>query len=246
MFVLYNLLLLLASPVILLVLLAKKRCRPGLRQRLGWLPRDLVESRDGRPTIWVHAVSLGETTAVVPLVQQLKIRYPAARVFVSTVTETGKETVLRRLAGQAEHLYFPLDFRWSVRSALRAVRPNLIVVVETEFWPNFLREASHRRIAIILVNGRLSSDSFAVYRRIRPFFRRVLAAFTLCAMQTDRDVERMIQLGVEPQRPARTGNLQHDQVAAPEPATARLTSTHTLGSTGGEAVLVAGSTHPAA
>src|SRR2546427_249139 len=107
MFVLYNLLLLLASPVILAVLLAKKRCRPGLRQRLGWLPRDLDKSRDGRPTIWVHAVSLGETTAVVPLVQQLKTRYPAARGFVSTVTETGKETGLRRLAGQAGHLYFP-------------------------------------------------------------------------------------------------------------------------------------------
>src|SRR3989441_6030990 len=139
MFALYNLLLLLASPVIVLGVLAKKRCRPGVRQRLGWLPRDLVESRDGRPTIWVHAVSLGETTAVVPLVQQLKIRYPAARLFVSTVTETGKETVLRRLAGPAGHLSFPLDFRWSVPSALRAVRPHLIVVVETEFWPNFLR-----------------------------------------------------------------------------------------------------------
>src|SRR5256884_4933038 len=244
MFVLYNLLLLLASPVIFAILLAKKRCRPGLRQRLGWLPRGLVESRDGRPTIWVHAVSMGETTAVVSLVQQLKTRYPAVRVFVSTVTETGKETVLRRLAGQAEHLYFPLDFRWSVRSALRAVRPHLIVVVETEFWPNFLREASARRIPVILVNGRLSPDSLAGYRRIRPFFRRVLAAFTLCAMQTDRDVERMIQLGVEPQRVVRTGNLKYDQVAASVAATAGLISRHTLKLTGGEELFVAGSTHP--
>src|SRR5438309_9636047 len=130
MFILYNLLLLLASPVILLTLLAKKRCRPGLRQRLGWLPRDLVESRDGRPTIWVHAVSMGEATAVVSLVQQLKTRYPAVRVFVSTVTETGKETVLRRLAGQAAHLDFPLRFRCPGVSALLAVRPNLLVVVD--------------------------------------------------------------------------------------------------------------------
>src|SRR5438128_3683471 len=244
MFVLYNLLLLLASPVILAVLLAKKRCRPGLRQRLGWLPRDLDKSRDGRPTIWVHAVSLGETTAVVPLVQQLKTRYPAARVFVSTVTETGKETVLRRLAGQAEHLYFPLDFRWSVRSALRAVRPHLIVVVETEFWPNFLREASARRIPVILVNGRLSTDSFAGYRRLRPFFRRVLAAFTLCAMQTDRDVERVIQLGVEPKRVVRTGNLKYDQVAASAQATAGLLSRQDLKLTGDEELFVAGRTHP--
>src|SRR2546430_9371614 len=146
MFVLYNILLLFASPAILATLLAKKRCRPGLRQRMGWLPRDLVESREERPTIWVHAVSMGEATAVVPLVQQLKTRYPAARVLVSTITETGKETVLRRLSGQAAHLYFPLDFRWSVRSALRAVHPHLIVVVETEFWPNFLRGASAPRV----------------------------------------------------------------------------------------------------
>src|SRR5438445_616057 len=194
MFAVYNLLLLLASPVILLILLAKKRCRPGLRQRLGWMPQDLVESRDGRPTIWVHAVSMGEATAVVLLVQQLTTPYPAARVLVSTVTETGKETVLRRLAGQAEHLYFPLDFPWSVRSALQTVRPNLIVVVETEFWPNFLREAAARRIPIILVNGRLSTNSFAWYRRLRPFFRRVLASFTLCTMQTDGAVPRVIIL----------------------------------------------------
>src|SRR2546422_1393766 len=244
MFALYNTLLLLASPVILAVLLAKKRCRPGLRQRLGWLPPDLVESHDGRPTIWVHAVSMGEATAVVPLVQQLKTRYPAARVFVSTVTETGKETVLRRLAGQAEHLYFPLDFPWSVRSALQTVRPNLIVVVETEFWPNFLREAAARRIPVILVNGRLSTDSFAGYRRLRPFFRRVLAAFTICAMQTDRDVERMIQLGVEQKRVVRTGNLKYDQVAASAQAHPGQISRHALRLTGREELFVAGSTHP--
>src|SRR2546425_1146180 len=244
MFALYNTLLLLASPVILAVLLAKNRCRPGLRPRLGWLPPDLVESRDGRPTIWVHAVSMGEATAVVPLVQQLKTRYPAARVFVSTVTETGKETVLRRLAGQAEHLYFPLDFRWSVRSALQTVRPNLIVVVETEFWPNFLREAAARRIPVFLVNGRLSTDSFAGYRRLRPFFRRVLAAFTLCSMQTDRDVERMIQLGVEQKRVVRTGNLKYDQVAVSAQATAGLISRQDLRLAGGEELFVAGGDPP--
>src|SRR2546425_12594824 len=110
MFAVYNLLLLVASPVILLILWAKKRCRPGLRQRLGWLPSDLVESLDGRPTIWVHAVSMGEATAGVPLVQQLKTRYPAARVFGSTVTATGKETVLRRPARPREPRSLPMGF----------------------------------------------------------------------------------------------------------------------------------------
>src|SRR2546428_7284849 len=94
MFALYNILLLLASPVILAVLLAKKRCRPGLRQRLGWLPPDLVESRDGRPTIWGHAVSMGEATAGVPLGQQLKTPYPAPPGFASTAPRAGKGSSL--------------------------------------------------------------------------------------------------------------------------------------------------------
>src|SRR5438128_2678529 len=99
MFGLYNILLVLASPVVLALLWMKKRCRPGLRQRLGWLPRVLAEEwGDGR-TIWVHAVSMGEATAAVPLVQQLNARYPQYRIVVSTVTETGREAIQKRLEG---------------------------------------------------------------------------------------------------------------------------------------------------
>ena len=244
MFGLYNVLLLLASPFILAVLLAKKRCRPGLRRRLGWLSKNVADEwGDGR-TIWVHAVSMGEATAVVPLVQQLRARYPQFRIIVSTVTETGKETVLRRLDGQAEHLYFPLDFRRTVRSVLDAVRPRLIIIVETELWPNFLHEAAARGIPVVLANGRLSTDSFAGYLRLRPFFRRTLAAFTLCSMQTDRDVDRMVQLGVEPERVVRTGNLKYDQVSASTQAAPGRISKRDLGLADGEELFVAGSTHP--
>ncbi|TAL10206.1 MAG: 3-deoxy-D-manno-octulosonic acid transferase [Nitrospirae bacterium] len=244
MFGAYNLLLVLASPFILALLLAKKRCRPGLRQRLGWLPGGpAAEWGDGR-TIWVHAVSMGEATAAVPLVQQLKARYPDFRIVVSTVTETGRETIQKKLNGQAEHLYFPLDFSWAVRSVLDAVRPRLIIIVETELWPNFLREAAARGIPVILANGRLATDSFAGYLRLRSFFRRVLAAFTLCAMQTDRDVERIIQLGADPARVARTGNLKYDQVAALTQAAPGRISKRDLGLADGEELFVAGSTHP--
>ena len=243
MFGLYNVLLILAAPFILALLLAKKRCRPGLRQRLGWLSADLAgEWGDGR-TIWVHAVSMGEATATVPLVQQLRARYPQCRIVVSTVTETGMETVLRRLEGQAQYLYFPLDFLWAVRAVLDAVRPRLIVIVETELWPNFLREAAARGIPVILVNGRLSTESFAGYLRLRPFFHRVLAAFTLCSMQTDRDVERMIRLGVEPERVVRAGNLKYDQAASLTQAAPGRMSKRDLGVADGEELFVAGSTH---
>ena len=241
MFGLYNLLLVLASPFLLALLLAKKRCRPGLRQRLGWRS-PAQEWGDGR-TIWVHAVSMGEATAAVPLVQQLKVRYPDSRIVVSTVTETGRETVLRQLDGQAEHLYFPLDFPWAVRSVLDAVRPRLIIIVETELWPNFLREAAARGIPVILANGRLSTESFAGYLRLRPFFRRVLAAFILCSMQTDRDVDRIIQLGAAPERVVRTGNLKYDQIAALTQAAPGRMSKRELGVAAGEDLFVAGSTH---
>jgi 3-deoxy-D-manno-octulosonic-acid transferase len=242
MFGLYNLLLVLASPFILALLLAKKRCRPGLRQRLGWR-NPAPEWGDGR-TIWVHAVSMGEATAAVPLVQQLKARYPDSRIVVSTVTETGRETIQKKLDGQAEHLYFPLDFPWAVRSVLDAVRPRLVIIVETELWPNFLRAAAARGIPVILANGRLSTESFAGYLRLRPFFCRVLAAFTLCSMQTERDVDRIIQLGAAPERVVRTGNLKYDQVAALTQAAPGRMSKRELGVAEGDDLFVAGSTHP--
>lgn len=244
MFGVYTLLLVLASPVILLILLAKKRCRPGLLQRLGWMPHSLAsEWGDGR-TIWLHAVSMGEATAAVPLVQQMKARYPDCRVVVSTVTETGRETVLRRLHGQAGHIYFPLDYPWAVRSALEAIRPRLIIIVETELWPNFLRAARARGVPVMLVNGRLATDSFAGYHRLRAFFRPVLAAFTLCSMQTDRDVERIIHLGAAPERVVRTGNLKYDQAAALTASDPGRIAKRDLGMADGEDLFVAGSTHP--
>ena len=244
MFLLYNILLTLALPVILAVLLAKKRCRLGLLQRLGCLPKGLAdECRDGR-TIWVHAVSMGEATAVVPLVQQLKARYPQDRIFVSTVTETGKETVLRRLEGQARHLYFPLDFPWIVGRVLDAVRPRVFIFVETELWPNFLREAASRGVPTVLVNGRVSTDSFQGYLRLRPFFQRVLQSVTLCSMQSDRDVERIVSLGADPNRVVRTGNLKFDQAVGPLPATSNRIARTDLGLHPQEELFIAGSTHP--
>jgi len=241
MFLLYNILLTLASPVILAVLLAKKRCRPGLWQRLGWVPPGQAAEWGAGRTIWLHAVSMGEATAAVPLVQQLKARYPDAPIVVSTVTETGRETIQKKLGGQAGHLYFPLDYPWAVRSVLDAIRPRLIIIVETELWPNFLRAAAARGIPVVLANGRLATDSFAGYLRLGLFFRRVLAAFTLCAMQTDRDVERIIRLGVPPERVVRTGNLKYDQ--APQ-ATAAGISRRDVGVAEREELFVAGSTHP--
>lgn len=239
MFGVYNLALALASPAIFVVLLAKKRCRQGLAQRLGWLPKRLAEDcRDGQ-TVWVHAVSMGEVNAVVSLVQELKARAPHLRMVVSTVTETGKETVTRRLKGLAHHIYFPLDFPFVVRKVLRTIRPQLVLIVETELWPNFVNAAAGRGIPCVLVNGRLSTDSFEGYLGLRPFFARILGSFSLCLMQSDRDVERILTLGADPARVVRTGNLKFDQTPfsfSENPIE--------LGIQPHEELFVAGSTHP--
>ncbi len=238
----YNIVLLLLSPVILAVLLAKQRCRRGLRQRLG-LTSGLF-GLSGRPVIWIHAVSLGEVVAVTPLVKELSRRHPDCRLVVSTVTETGREAVEQRLAGLADHCYAPLDFPWVVSRFIERLQPRLYLFVETELWPNLLWQLRRRGAPTVLVNGRLSTKSFArqQWTPVRSFYRAMLQGLSLCLMQSDRDVERIVVLGAEVSRVRRTGNIKFDQ---PIPAVLEDGSTRVrLGLQETEQLFVAGSTHP--
>ncbi len=242
---LYNALLILAAPVILVVLLAKQRCRRGLRQRLG-LERGLSgrPDRPDKPVIWIHAVSLGEVVAVAPIVKALARRHPEHRFVVSTVTETGREAVEQRLAGVAEHLYAPLDFPWVIGRVIERLRPSLYLFVETELWPNLLRQLRQHGVPTILLNGRLSSRSFARQQigLVRSFYGCVLSTVSMCLMQSDRDAERIIALGADPAGVRRTGNIKFDQ---PMPADEqRLLSKSSLGLDADDKLFVAGSTHP--
>ena len=258
----YNILLLILSPVIVAVLLAKERCRRGLPQRLGFgkglsglsglsgAPgRDRPEGPDrpdrpAQPVIWIHAVSLGEVVAVTPLVIELHRRHPECRLVVSTVTETGREAAEQRLAGVAEHCYAPLDFPWVVSRFIERLQPRLYLFVETELWPNLLWHLRKRGVPTALVNGRLSSRSFArqQWAPVRSFYRTMLQTLSLCLMQSDRDVDRIIALGAEASRVRRTGNIKFDQ---PIPSVAGGETTRaSLGLQENEQLLVAGSTHP--
>ena len=260
---LYNALLLIASPFILVILLAKQRCRRGLPQRLGLesslsgLPRPSGLSRrpdrpdrpnepdrPDKPVIWIHAVSLGEVVAVTPLVKELHRRYPDHRFILSTVTETGREAVEQRLAGLAEHLYAPLDFPWVVSRLVTRLRPVLYLFIETELWPNLLRTLHRQGVPTVMVNGRLSSRSFArqQWGPVRSLYRSMLQTLSLCLMQSDRDVDRIIALGAEASRVRRTGNIKFDQ---PMPAVVRGGMTRSsLGLEAKDRLFVAGSTHP--
>jgi len=181
----------------------------SFKQRLGRLP-DSIRS-DGRRTIWVHAVSVGEFLAAKPLVHELKRELPDYRVVVSTTTLTGQrlaQSESNRIEGA---FYFPFDWRFAVRRSLDWVKPSIVIVLETELWPNFLGECRKRGVITILANGRISSRSLRRYRIVGSFIRRVIGNLSLMIMQSDADAERALELGAPSNRVRVCGNLKYDQ-----------------------------------
>ncbi|RMF90381.1 MAG: 3-deoxy-D-manno-octulosonic acid transferase, partial [Nitrospinota bacterium] len=174
--------------------------RGGIKERFGFLPPSLLTMLSGRRPLWIHGVSVGEITAVTPLVTALQEHYPALPLLVSTGTVTGQQTARKQLPTVRHFCYFPLDFPWVVRRVVDRLQPRGVILVETEIWPNFLRYLARHQIPVLLVNGRISPRSFRGYRWIAPFMRRVLADMTFCSMQTVQDAERLLALGADPDK----------------------------------------------
>src|SRR6187455_241725 len=145
----------------------------SLRQRLGFLP--ITFNVDGEESIWIHAVSVGEALTARALAADLKSRYPRLRLFLSTTTIAGQQVARQSLSNVDAVFYFPFDWTFIVRRTLALVRPRLFIMIETEIWPNLLRECRRRGIRTVMINGRISNRSFPRYKLIRPFIRRVLA-----------------------------------------------------------------------
>jgi 3-deoxy-D-manno-octulosonic-acid transferase len=165
--------LLAVSPYFVYQALRHKKYIGSLRQRMGYLPVSF--NLDADQSIWVHAVSVGEVLAARPLVTDLKRRYPQFKIFLSTTTLSGQQLARRDVRDADAVFYFPFDWGFTARRTLTLVNPRLFVMMETEIWPNLLRECRRRRVKTVVVNGRISYRSFPRYRMVRPFFRRVLA-----------------------------------------------------------------------
>ncbi len=190
----------------------------NFRERLGSLPG--VVDAHGRASIWIHAVSVGEVLAARTLVGPLKQRFPAMNVFVSTTTLTG-QAIARSSVKDADGLFYaPFDFRSSVRRVLDVVRPRLLVLVETEIWPNLIHEARLRGTRVAIVNGRVSPRSYGRYHWIRTFLKPVLEQIDVFAMQAEPHAERIRQLGAPAGRVRALGNLKFDALEAPAPSAA--------------------------
>lgn len=207
----------------------------NFHERLGRVPGGVA----GGPSIWVHAVSVGEVLAARPLVAALKQRFPRYRLVVSTTTMTGHAVARKQLTSAGALLYAPFDWPGPVRRALAAVNPVLLVLMETEIWPNLIHEARRRGTRVALVNGRISPHSFARYRRVRRWLARVLAEVDLFLMQGESHAARLKELGAPADRVRILGNLKFDAPPAPAlpEALARM-----LAPRAGRALWVAGST----
>jgi 3-deoxy-D-manno-octulosonic-acid transferase len=185
---------------------------PTLKDRLGFPPLPKLER-----SVWIHAVSVGEVKSVQKLIEKLKLSHPGRPIVLSTITPAGQE-LARSTAGLADHvIYFPLDLPGALRRTLNLVNPELVLIAETEIWPNFLRECRRRNIRVVMVNGRISDRSFPRYRFARRWLKHVLDDYTLLGMQTEIDRERIESIGADGRKVTVFGNLKYDSSRAEEP-----------------------------
>jgi 3-deoxy-D-manno-octulosonic-acid transferase len=187
-----------------------KKYISSLGQRLGYLP--ISFNLDGDESVWVHAVSVGEVLVARTLIPELRRRYPRLRLFLSTTTLSGQALARRDLRDVDAVFYFPFDWRFTAKRTLNLVRPKLFVMVETEIWPNLLRECRRRGVKTVVVNGRISYRSYPRYRLVRPFFRRVLADIDHFCVQGEETARRLADLGADPARITVTGSLKFDSL----------------------------------
>lgn len=249
--ILTGLLLICALPLLPLMA-GKAKYRARLLRRLGFglkteLNRPAKTIFQG-PTIWIHALSVGEVTSALPLVRGLRQQLPGLRLIFSATTRSGSEVAASLLSPLVDHLIAaPLDLGPVVPYYLTCIRPDLFILVETDFWPHWIFCLHQRRIPLMLVNGRISARSFSRYQRLSPIFRLMFAKFSLLSMQTENDAQKMRALGHDPARIATLGNLKFDILDNPRVVAEPGTREHLkriYGFSPSARLWVCGSTHP--
>ena len=205
----YSVSIYLLSPIILLRLLYRTLRAPAYARR--WRERfGFVAQTNGGKTIWLHSVSVGETLAAVPLVKALQQRYPDYRLTVTCMTPTGSERIQAAFGDSVDHYYAPYDMPDSVARFLNRVRPELLLIMETELWPNTIAACSSRSIPVILANGRLSAKSAAAYGKIPRLVGSMLRSISAVVAQHDDDGNRFARLGLPPEALTISGNIKLD------------------------------------
>ena len=219
---LYTVLLYLIQPLIWLRLWLRGRKAPAYRKR--WAERYGYCAGKVKPDgILLHSVSVGETLAAVPLVRALRHRYPSMPITVTTMTPTGSERAASAFGKDVHHVYLPYDLPGSMNRFLDNVNPRLVIIMETELWPNMIPLLHKRKIPLVIANARLSDRSAKGYKKLGKFMQRLLQRITLIAAQNQEDGERFISLGLKRSQLTVTGSLKFDISVTPELAARAIT-----------------------
>jgi 3-deoxy-D-manno-octulosonic-acid transferase len=209
---LYTLLFYLAIPFVLFRLWHKGKKNRAYRVRIG--ERFGYTSFKSQRSIWLHAVSLGETVAAIPLIEELLKTFPDYDVVLTSTTPTGSEKIRQHFGSRVLHCYFPYDLPVAWRRFFKGINPAFILIMETELWPNLLAYADHQSVPVMLVNARLSDISIKEYAYLRPFVKQMLVKIKVIAAQSALDAERFISLGANPAQVIDVGNLKFDMKVA--------------------------------
>lgn len=212
MFIIYNFLLIILAiiflPVILIAFIVQPKFRAGFWQKLGFYNLNLDKTKK---TIWVHAVSVGEVNAVEGFIKKARQEFCDANIVLSTVTRTGQAVANSKLANFTDEIiYFPYDFTFSVKAAIKAINPDIAIVAETEIWPGFANELYKCIIPLWIINGRISPSSYKGYKKFKMFFKNILSKYSLILMQSQGDKERIIDIGAPSDITEVMGNLKFD------------------------------------
>jgi 3-deoxy-D-manno-octulosonic-acid transferase len=243
--ILYNIIFILFAFFYLPIFLFKGRRRRGLALRFGIYPEKLVKSLGEKKNVWVHAVSVGEVIAVLPLIKEIREKHPDYRVVITTVTETGSIVAEKITSGDEIVIFLPYDITFIIRKVIKYIMPAALIIVETELWPNLIRETAGREVKIFLVNGRISDNSFSRYKLIRFLLKNLLAKISLLFMQTEDQKKRIISLGADPRKVKASGNMKFDSIFSEdtfEQDKEKIRLSLGLGTS--DKLFIAGSTHP--
>lgn len=238
----YNLIFQLFIPFIILRLYWKSRRNPAYRER--WRERfAYYKNVPYQHSIWIHAVSLGESIAAIPLISALKKKYPNENIVVTTMTPTGSEKLRQTFGKEIIQVYVSYDYSGAVKRFLRHFNPNLLIIMEKELWPNLLHYSAQRKIPILLANAQLSLRSFHRYQLIESFAKKILACISTVAAQSTADGERFLALGLRPEQLLVTGNIKFDLTIADEVKEEAKNLVESLGIAKNRPIWIAASTH---
>jgi 3-deoxy-D-manno-octulosonic-acid transferase len=214
-YLLYNLVLIVVSlfylPVLIYKVIFGEEEWRGVKERFGWLPESIKATFENRPTIWIHGASVGETGAASPLVTELKEKFPHHQILFSTMTSTGQEMAQNVISEADGFIYLPLDLAGVVKRVLNQINPDLIVILETELWPNFINQAHKKGTKLMIASGRISDKSINQYHYLGPILDDMLANVDYFSMQSELDRERIIELGAPEDKVYNNGNTKFDQ-----------------------------------